>query len=742
MIARGTIMGHFDVQGGSVRGFAYDAADLTRRLALELLLDGWPLDIARADDYAPEAADIGDGCYGFGFRLSEALGDAGSTLEVRVANTGETVGAAVSLAGGREGPTEAAGRIEWTGGLRLTGWVEPAALGASVRVRLVVERRTVVEAEARGFAAVRQGALRSMKARFDLRLPELFADGRVHWVTALDARGRDLAGSPCAVLCFADGLRSALLEKSHLVDGDPRAALIDRVLPRSVPFGDLEAWMSRQEAVDAVRPRRDATVAILMLGDEPDTTLASLGEQDHGAWLAIAAPPIDGPGTFDPAACRAALAAEPDLDAVLVLPAGARLRPGALQRWASLAGAGRGSVYGDALIGTSEGQLPLLWPAYDPERQLEQGYAALAFAAPAEAVSNALGRGASSSFALFDRLAAEWVPLHVPDILIELPRPDPLLGRALAEASRRNAGGVATPSAPDRQTGLPVVHLRRLQGGTRTAVAVIQPEPFVPELATISAALPGVAERIVVSHRPLQVPTGWRNVVLPGARNPSRLRNAVLEATDAAHCLLLDAGVEPEDGAVAAEMLGRFSTGTAAVGGLVLDEEGLVLSAGLVLGPSFDAVPAFVGLAPDADSYAGVLSVARSCGALDAAALLVDRAAALAAGGFDPLLFPEHRGSADFCLKLRREGGRLVLAPRARFVRRRAWRSSRSREGAGAELAALRRRWGRDLADDPYYHPGLNRDAAPFTALAWPPFPRDPRRPEPPKPILDPEMRR
>lgn len=736
MTAGRSIIGDFSIEAEGVRGYVYDASDLTRRIVVELFLDGWPLDIARANDFAPEAASIGDGCYGFGFRLSEGQLDARGVLEVRVANTGEVVGPPAS-AKRREAPTTAVGRIVWSSGLRLIGWVDSADLGEPTRVRLVVERRTVVEGEARGFASTRQGALRSMKARFDLILPDHFADGRVHRVTALDARGRELAGSPCSVLCFADGLRSALMQRSELVDGDPRAELIDRVLPRSVPFDQVGAWLARHEPHDVIPRRHDATVAVLMLGHEPDATLASLGDQDHRFWSAVAVPPVEGSGTFDPAACLASLMAEPDLSVVLVLPAGARLREGALRRYTSLAEEDDGPVYADALIGTAEARLPLLWPAYDSERQLEQGYAALAFAAPVGAVSNALAQGASSSFALLDRLAADRDPLHVPEILVELPHLDPELGCTLAAASQQSAGGLATPFAPDRRTGLPAVHLRRARSGGPVAVAVIQPEPFLPDLAKIGAAMPEAAERYVISHRPLRTPTGWQNVVLSGARNPSRLRNAFLEVTEAAHCLLLDAGIEPEDGGELTEMLSRLADDTVAVGGLVLDEEGLIISAGMVLGPNFDIAPAFAGLAPDADSYAGTLSVARSCGALDAAALLVHRAAARAAGGFDPLLLPEHRGSADFCLKLRMDGGRLVLAPRARFVQTRAWGQSRSLEAAGAELATLRRRWGQDLAEDPFYHPGLNLDAVPFTALAWPPCPRDPRRPDPPTSIPD-----
>ena len=51
------------------------------------------------------------------------------------------------------------------------------------------------------------------------------------------------------------------------------------------------------------------------------------------------------------------------------------------------------------------------------------------------------------------------------------------------------------------------------------------------------------------------------------------------------------------------------------------------------------------------------------------------------------------------------------------------------------ELQNLRAKWGTVLAADPYYSPMLSRDPIPFSALAWPAPPMEPRVNRPPVPV-------
>jgi GT2 family glycosyltransferase len=93
----------------------------------------------------------------------------------------------------------------------------------------------------------------------------------------------------------------------------------------------------------------------------------------------------------------------------------------------------------------------------------------------------------------------------------------------------------------------------------------------------------------------------------------------------------------------------------------------------------------------------------------------------------------------DYCLKLRAMGRRIVLTPHARLWHlESASRGSDDRPDRKArferELLMLRSKWGETLLDDPCYSPVLSLDAAPFSALAWPPRSRQARRMHAPVP--------
>ena len=720
-----SIVGQLALHDRGVLGHVYDPADLARRWTVELLVDGWAVGLARADAFAPAVADVGDGCYGFGFEVVESLLDGDALLDVRLANTEESIAAPLQLSRASRPEASAVGCVDWMGGLRLTGWVAPDPAEAP-GIRAVVERREVAATVARGWTSVRQGAARRTMAAFTLDLPAGYADGHVHRVTVLDRAGRALAGSPCAVLAFPDGLRDHLLRHAEIEVADPRVAVVERCLPAAIPFADWAAWRDRRPAPP--HPVEDAALEILVLlaGDDLEASLASLDRQVGADWTVLQASAPAGPGSFAPDAVRAFLDGETAAAAVVVALAGTVFEFGALA-WLGKAARRHGTVvYGDA-FGGADGATPLLWPAYDAERQLEQGYAALVFAAPRGPVVAALGRGAASIFDLFlDLVAGQQAggagPVHLPEPLARLPRFEPELALVLARAAESRIDGRVTV-LPQPPGVLPAVHVRRRPPRAASiGVAVIQPDGVEADLAHLDRRLgPLVGERLLVTQRPVPVPAGWSNLCVGGWRNPSRLRDAALRGAASPRLLLIDAGLHPESAEALAEMAGRLAAGgVAAVSGLEATPDGLVLSAGLVLGPGFDAVPAFAGARRGEPGHAGGLRVARGCGALDARCLMVDRAPVLAVGGFDAVLFPEHYGGVDLGLKLRAAGRRLVVTPHAVFVEAATWPSLPA-AARPAERRHLRDRWAESLARDPFYHPALNRDAQPFSGIAWPP---------------------
>ena len=117
-----------------IAGYVYDPAAPETRFVVELLLDGYPARIARADIFDPalQARDRGDGCYRFVFALdAETLGGA-RIAEVRVANGGALVGAPLDLPDVQIAPAaRPAGEARWAGGLRIRGWIpwDPKTVG-------------------------------------------------------------------------------------------------------------------------------------------------------------------------------------------------------------------------------------------------------------------------------------------------------------------------------------------------------------------------------------------------------------------------------------------------------------------------------------------------------------------------------------------------------------------------------------------------------------------------------------
>jgi len=106
----------------------------------------------------------------------------------------------------------------------------------------------------------------------------------------------------------------------------------------------------------------------------------------------------------------------------------------------------------------------------------------------------------------------------------------------------------------------------------------------------------------------------------------------------------------------------------------------------------------------------------------------------------DDVRFPVNFNDVDYCLKLRAKGKRIVFTPHARLVHLEA--ASRGNDVRidqekrfERELQNLRAKWGPVLAADPYYNPMLSRDPIPFSALAWPPGPMQPRVNWPPVPV-------
>lgn len=125
-----------------------------------------------------------------------------------------------------------------------------------------------------------------------------------------------------------------------------------------------------------------------------------------------------------------------------------------------------------------------------------------------------------------------------------------------------------------------------------------------------------------------------------------------------------DAVVEPQ---LLARLVERADsdTGVAAVAAVLVNPDGTLQEAGSRVLSSAGTVQLGAGLPMDSDEAAALLTP-RDIDYGSAAALLVDRRAFDAVGGFDPLYEPAYFEDVDLSLRLKEAGWRVVLEPAAR----------------------------------------------------------------------------
>jgi GT2 family glycosyltransferase len=143
------------------------------------------------------------------------------------------------------------------------------------------------------------------------------------------------------------------------------------------------------------------------------------------------------------------------------------------------------------------------------------------------------------------------------------------------------------------------------------------------------------------------------------------------------------------------------------VGPLLLHPNGTVQHAGLVTGPGGIAAHVHAGLDPDTADPA-VPIVRRDVSAVTGACMAIEKSKFMRAGGFDAEGLPVAFNDVDLCLRLERQGLRIVFVPEAKLVHV----GSASRDDDDfttgsdrfrAEYRLMRERWGDRLDVDPFF---------------------------------------
>jgi GT2 family glycosyltransferase len=743
-------------------GYVVDETELARHFVVEILVDGSPMKLTRADAYHNELAieGVGDGHYAFAFELPERVIDQASTVEARLANTGIAVGQPISLTA----PADAAAdpqpstELNWLGGLRFDGWCIADDQSVPI-VTAVIDGENVTQAQATRWANVGTADSPRLARRFDLHLPDRFADGQVRRVQFFLKSGDELRGSPATIVAFYDGLTHAIERLNAPETERLRAVQFDRLFPMTMPFSEYEAWSRRFTlAQDKGSDNRSIAIALIGPGDV-ETSATSLQENDSADWIIGALDNVTGYSDFNREQMLDFLADDGrDAEFVVFSHSGAAFAPDALRRIAAAFNEfpDAAAVYGDFDVQSEGGaKWPVALPAFDYERLLEQGYCSHLFALRPETVRQAVEAGAASLYRLFTFvLDHEPQPrarvAHVPGSLATLStfysESDCSL-QAQATSEHLRARGIRASSATSDHSFSPATRVAR--AGPAATVTIVIPvrnrlELLQSCLRSIAPAMTdGDVDILIVDNgsddpefvKYLNSVRGDKVTVIaaPGPFNFAHLNNVAADRAKGDLLCLLNNDVKATDEQWLREMRSRIAAeDVGAVGALLLWPSGVVQHAGTVLGPSFAAAHAFCDRLHTDPGYTDLLRVAHECSAVTAACLLTRRRDYLDVGGMDELHFPVNFNDVDYCLRLRAKGKRIVLTPHARLYHFESASRGQddSPEKAGRfsrELRNLRARWGEHLMADPYYSPILSLDAMPFSGLAWPPRVREAR---------------
>jgi GT2 family glycosyltransferase len=201
----------------------------------------------------------------------------------------------------------------------------------------------------------------------------------------------------------------------------------------------------------------------------------------------------------------------------------------------------------------------------------------------------------------------------------------------------------------------------------------------------------------------------WRVLSCPGSFNFSAINNHGAAEAKGEYLLFLNDDTEvmtPDWLTIMMEQASR--PGIGAVGAKLLYPNGRIQHAGVVLGVGGVAGHAFRHIPDQEWGYHGLAHLTRNCSAVTAACMLVSRTLFRQIRGFDPNL-PVEYNDVDLCLRIRREGQRIVYAPEAVLYHY----ESATRKGTRcrADEERIQQIWGESIREgDPYYNVNLTTD--------------------------------
>lgn len=154
------------------------------------------------------------------------------------------------------------------------------------------------------------------------------------------------------------------------------------------------------------------------------------------------------------------------------------------------------------------------------------------------------------------------------------------------------------------------------------------------------------------------------------------------------------------------------------VGARLIDREGTVTQAGLILGDEAGAYSPFVGASKNSAGYMYRLVVEQNCSAVSFACLMLSKQLFDALEGIDDGLFAQAYGDVDLCLRVAQAGYLTVWTPHVLVIQPGILAQS------PAALEALREKWSQALQQDRFHNRNLLSKGAgfalgPVTGIPW-----------------------
>lgn len=769
----GAIIG---LQGDVLQGWALDSAQPERRLVIEVFIDGSSVALARADQYEP-SAPAGDQFHGFAVQLRQSWLEQAHTITAQVANQGIPLAGQVQVPSAPPQEASAITSQVWhTGGLRVSGWAwDPVAPRRHVRISVRDGDRVIAQAlcnEHHQALAYRASADHG----FTLDLPWELADGELHLLEVVNDLGQTLPGSPIRLCCRPEGLEG-LLRRLDVPQDDPTFALLEGVakeqalrLPKSAGWHLYPQWFDAFQKLDDVpSPPLLGTLGILLIsaGDDTleQTSLASLGD-DHAKVQAVA--------TASPDEVASALRQllEAGCDRILPMMAGDRLAPHALPHLSALLDDDNAWGYADCDRDDAQGgrSFPWLKPTWDMDLFIGADIftpGAIFGAAVVERALALLPRRDGAEACNWHELSAAIVLLSERDQLSVAHLPRVLYHRAHGAASspeqaapssqRKQAiqwlceqlAPGATVSAVEAYPALLRAHWPLPEALPRVSLIVPTRDQYKLLFACIEGLLNDTdypnLEIIVVDNQSTDEQTldyltaldkrGVRVLRHPYPFNYSTINNRAASLATGELIGLVNNDIEIIESGWLKEMVAQaLRPGIGVVGAKLLWPNRMVQHGGVVVGINGLAAHTGNSLEQNDPGYLGINLLARRQSAVTAACLLLHKSTFDSVDGLDERAFPVAFNDVDLCLRIRKQGLRIIWTAFSQLVH--AESASRGKDQipekrarAQREQEAFVHRWLPTESVDPYYNPALSNDylSGPYGGLAMPPNTLRPR---------------